>query len=104
MGLNNLQLNNKRAEIGYEIHPYYWRKGLTTEAIREVLRYGYEELALFRIGAVVYPENEASLTLLNKFGFTNEGLLRAYMYQNNQLYDTYILSLLRPEWEKGQEE
>jgi [ribosomal protein S5]-alanine N-acetyltransferase len=103
LGLNNLQLNNKRAEIGYEIHPQYWRNGFTTEAIKEVLRYGYEELDLFRIGAVVYPENEASLNLLNKFGFSNEGLLRSYMYQNNQLYDTYVLSLLRTEWNKNQE-
>lgn len=46
LGLNALQFKNKRAEIGYELHPFYWRKGYTSEAIHEVLRYSFEELLL----------------------------------------------------------
>jgi [ribosomal protein S5]-alanine N-acetyltransferase len=103
VGLNGLQLNNKRAEIGYEIHPSYWRKGYTTEAIGEVLRFSFEKLNLYRLGAVVYPENVPSLNLLNKLGFTKEGLLRGYINQNDQFHDTIVLSLLKPEWKKGQE-
>lgn len=99
VGLNGLQLNNKRTEIGYEIHPHYWRNGYTSEALQEVLRFCFEKLDLHRIGAVVYPENQASLNLLKKLEFTNEGLLRGYIHQNNQFHDTYVLSLLRPEWD-----
>lgn len=102
IGLNGLQLKNKRAEIGYEVHPAYWRKGIASEAIEEVLRFSYDQLDLFRIGAVVYPENEASVRLLKKIGFMNEGLLRGYILQNNHNHDTYVLSLLKPEWEKSQ--
>lgn len=98
VGLNGLQLKNKRAEIGYEIHPAYWRNGYATEAIKEVLRFSFETLDLYRIGAVVYPENEPSLNLLNNLGFTKEGLLRAYIHQNDQFHDTYILSLLKTNW------
>jgi ribosomal-protein-alanine N-acetyltransferase len=104
VGLNGLQLKNKRAEIGYEIHPAYWRNGYTTEAINEVLTFSFEKLDLYRIGAVVYPENKPSLNLLNKLGFTNEGLLRGYINQNDQFHDTYVLSLLKPEWGKSQGE
>ncbi|WP_026574929.1 GNAT family N-acetyltransferase [Bacillus sp. UNC438CL73TsuS30] len=100
IGLNGLQLKNKRAEIGYEIHPHYWRNGYTSEAINEVLRFSFEKLDLYRIGAVVYPENVASVNLLKKIGFIKEGLLRGYIKQNNQSHDTYVLSLLKPEWEK----
>jgi ribosomal-protein-alanine N-acetyltransferase len=103
LGLNGLQLNNKRAEIGYEIHPQYWRMGYTSEAIKEILRYSFEELDLNRIGAVVYPENIPSLKLLETIGFQVEGLLRGYMYQNSQSHDTYVLSLLKQEWIKSQE-
>lgn len=102
LGLNSLQLKNKRAEIGYELHPLYWRKGYTSEAIMEVLRYSFEELELNRIGAVVYPENEPSIHLLEKIGFTKEGLLRGYMFQNDHFHDTYVLSLLKEEWTKSQ--
>jgi [ribosomal protein S5]-alanine N-acetyltransferase len=103
VGLNGLQLKNSRAEIGYEMHPNYWRKGLTSEAIEEVLRFSFEKLDLYRIGAVVYPENTASLRLLEKTGFKNEGLLRGYIVQNEQSHDTYVLSILQPEWESNKE-
>jgi ribosomal-protein-alanine N-acetyltransferase len=99
VGLNGLQLKNKRAEIGYELHPKYWKQGVTSEAIQEVLRFSFEKMDLFRIGAVVYPENIASIKLLEKQGFKNEGLLRGYMLQNDQFHDTYVLSILKPEWE-----
>ena len=103
VGLNMLNLKNKRAEIGYELHPYFWRKGFATEALSEVLKFSFKQLGLYRVGAVVYPENEASLALLDKLGFTNEGLLRGYMYQDEQFHDTFMLSLLKLEWEKSQE-
>ncbi|CAH2713203.1 IS1595 family transposase ISSpgl1 [Neobacillus rhizosphaerae] len=103
VGLNGLHLKNKRAEIGYELHPSFWRKGYASEAIKEVLRFSFNQLDLYRIGAVVYPENEASINLLIQQGFTKEGLLRGYLNQNEQFHDTYVLSLLQPEWEKSQE-
>ena len=99
LGLNGLQLKNKKAEIGYEIHPSYWRKGYTSEAIHEVLRYSYLELELNRIGAVVYLENEASSNLLEKLGFKKEGVLRDYLFQNNSYHTTSMFSLLKREWE-----
>jgi [ribosomal protein S5]-alanine N-acetyltransferase len=102
VGLNGLQLKNKRAEIGYELHPDYWRMGLSSEAIKEVIRFSFTQLDLYRIGAVVYPENEASINLLLNLSFTKEGLLRGYINQNKQFHDTYVLSLLKPEWIKSQ--
>ena len=44
LGLNNLSTWSKKAEIGYEIHPSHWKKGITTEAVKEVLRYSFEDL------------------------------------------------------------
>ncbi|MEI5907933.1 GNAT family N-acetyltransferase [Bacillus spongiae] len=98
LGLNNLQVGSKKAEIGYELHPSHWKKGITSEAVKEVLRYSFEELDLFRIGAVTYPQNTSSTQLLSRLGFTKEGLLRGYLYQNNSSHDAYIFSLLQTEW------
>ncbi|EON73041.1 GNAT family N-acetyltransferase [Lysinibacillus sphaericus] len=94
IGFNSWLPKHKRAEIGYEIHPDYWRNGYTTEAIISVLSYGFKELDLTRVGAVVFIENEASNKLLTKIGFQQEGILRDYMYQNGKAHDTYIYSLL----------
>jgi len=95
LGLNNLQEHNKRAEIGYELHPDYWRQGYVSEAVIEVLTYSYEQLHLYRIGAVTFPDNEASNQLLIKLGFEREGILRGYLYQNGASHDAYIYSRLR---------
>lgn len=98
IGLNNLYLGSKKAEIGYELHPAYWQQGLMQEAIHGVLRYAFAELGLYRIGAVTYPENISSNRLLEKLGFTLEGRLRGYLHQRNESHDAFIFSLLKVEW------
>ncbi|CAM3974382.1 GNAT family N-acetyltransferase [Mesobacillus zeae] len=95
IGFNTWVPKNKRAEIGYEIHPNHWRKGYISEAASEVLSYGFEEMELTRIGAVVFLENEASNKLLTKIGFQKEGILRDYMYQDGKAHDTFVYSLLK---------
>jgi len=95
IGFNAWLPKHKRAEIGYELHPNYWRNGYTLEAVLKVISYGFEKLDLTRIGAVVFIENKASNNLLEKVGFQKEGVLRDYMYQNGKAYDTYVYSLLR---------
>lgn len=95
IGFNAWSPKHKRAEIGYELHPGHWRKGYISEALDRVISYGFEELGLKRIGAVVFLENDASSSLLLKAGFQNEGILRDYMMQNGKSYDTYVYSLLK---------
>lgn len=99
LGLNNLNLWSKKAEIGFELAPLHWNKGISTEAVTEVLRYAFGELNLYRVGAVTYPQNKPSIQLLKRLGFSKEGLLRGYLHQNNQFHDAFIFSLLRTEWE-----
>lgn len=70
-----------------------------TEAVREILRYSFEDLEIYRIGAITYPQNEPSIQLLKRLGFTEEGLLRGYLYQNNQSHNALVFSLLRTEWQ-----
>ena len=98
IGLNNLNTAAKKSEIGYELHPAFWRKGLAKEAVLEVLRYSFEELNLYRIGAVTYPANRVSGGMLKGIGFQEEGMLRGYLFQRGQSHDALIFSLLAPEW------
>ncbi len=95
VGFNMLSFKHKRAEIGYELHPDYWRKGYISEAVTRILQYGFSDLGLTRIGAVVFTENDASNLLLKKLGFEREGVLRDYIVQNGTAHDTYVYSLLK---------
>ncbi|MEK5037536.1 GNAT family N-acetyltransferase [Sporosarcina sp. FSL K6-3457] len=98
IGLNNLSLGMKKAEIGFEIHPDFWRSGITSEALHAVLDYAFEELDLHRMGAVTFLANDASIGLLKKQGFSEECKLRSYLFQNGQSHDALMFSLLREEW------
>ncbi|MFB6465517.1 GNAT family N-acetyltransferase [Cytobacillus sp. Hz8] len=94
IGLNAFVPKHKRAEIGYEIHSDYWRKGYATEAIFEILSYGFNVLELNRIGAVVFLENQASNQLLKKLGFQKEGILKNYIFQDGDSHDTNVYSMI----------
>ncbi|WP_432361582.1 GNAT family N-acetyltransferase [Sporosarcina sp. UB5] len=94
IGLNNLSKGMKRAEVGFEIHPNFWRTGITSEALKAVLHYSFAEMGLHRMGAVTFLDNVASINLLEKHGFEQEGILRSYMYQNGQSHDARVFSVL----------
>ena len=88
-----------RAEVGYDLSPDCWGQGYMSEALREVIRHGFEGMGLHRIEALVYVGNDASVKLLKRMGFQQEGLLRDYFCLNGVFYDHYQFSLLRREWE-----
>lgn len=95
IGFNVWSPRHKRAEIGYELHPEFWGQGYASEAASAIIAYGFHELDLSRIGAVVFIENRSSQKLLTKLGFEAEGILRRYIYQDGVPHDTQVYSLLR---------
>jgi ribosomal-protein-alanine N-acetyltransferase len=66
---------------------------------RQVLNYGFTELELHRIQALIAIENEPSLKLLLKNGFTKEGIMREDYVVNGKNEDSHCFSLLKWEWE-----
>ena len=97
-GFHKWDQHNHHAEIGYDLSPAYWHKGYMTEALQSALQHGFEKMDLNRIEAIVYPENTASLRLLERLGFQEEGVLRQSYRQGNRYYDHLLLSLLKDEW------
>jgi len=88
-----------RAEIGYVILEEYRRKGVAKEAMKAVLTHGFEQMGINRVEAFVGPMNEASLKLVNHYGFTKEGLAREHFYKNGKLEDSVSFSLLKREYD-----
>ena len=67
-----------QAEIGYWFGRDYWGQGFCTEAVGAVLDYGFENLGLHRIFAQHIARNGASARVLEKAGFSKEGILRQH--------------------------
>lgn len=86
-------------EIGYELAKAHWRQGIMTEALGAVIEFGFQAIALNRIEAMVMLENTASVKLLQKLGFLEEGILREYGYWKGQFHDLRIFSLLKKDYQ-----
>ena len=94
IGLWRLIKEHYRAEIGYTLHPGFWGKGIMTEVLQEVIRYGFKELGLHSLEANVNPSNLASIKLLKKQGFIQEGYFRESYFYNGTFLDSAIFSLI----------
>lgn len=94
IGFHNRAPRHRRAEVGYEIHPHYWRNGYATEALQAALAYASSSADIERVGAVVHLENIASQQVLERCGFVREGILRQYMRQGDQTYDVYVFGYI----------
>ncbi len=90
---------HKHAELGYWLGVDYWGKGYATEAGREMIRYGFEELGMHRIFATHFKHNSASGRILKKVGMTYEGCQREHLLKWGQFVDSELYGLLRHEWE-----
>jgi ribosomal-protein-alanine N-acetyltransferase len=86
-----------KAEIGYDLASAHWHQGYMSEALRTMLAYGFETLDLNRIEALVMLGNEASVTVLRRLGFREEGILREYAFVKDRFLDLRFFSLLRRE-------
>lgn len=83
-----------RAEIGYMLLPEYHGQGILSEAIKEVVNYGFEIMKLHSIEAIIDPENHASEKVLQKNGFVKEAHLKENEYYEGIFLDTVIYSKL----------
>ena len=86
------------AELGYWLGKPFWGRGIATAAAREVTAYGFRELGLLRIDALVLTENMASIRVLEKVGYQREGLLRGVELKQGVPMDHFLYAVLRGEW------
>jgi len=66
------------AEIGYDLMPEWWGKGLMREALEAITAYAFTTLGLVRVEALVLDGNARSCRTLERVGFRHRGLLPAH--------------------------
>jgi ribosomal-protein-alanine N-acetyltransferase len=87
-------------EMGYELHSDYWRQGLMSEALQAVLEFSFHGGAIpvvHRMEALVDPSNTASIRLLEKLGFQEEGVRRHFGFWKGAYRDVLMFALLNTE-------
>ena len=76
VGLGSINHEHKNAEIGYWLGKRYWGKGIMTDAVGLIVRFGFKQLKLHRIHTTIFEKNNASARVLEKNGFTFEGTIK----------------------------
>lgn len=95
IGFMWIQRDNAAAEVGYSLSRAYWNRGIMTEALAEILRYGFRSLNLNRIEAQHETENPASGAVMRKCGMQREGILRQRLLNKGRFVDVELYAILR---------
>jgi RimJ/RimL family protein N-acetyltransferase len=98
-----VRLRDTEPETGWaELDVYlgekeYWGRGLATDAVRTVCRYGFAKMRLHKVAPTVVTENLAALQVYRKVGFVEEGRLRQVFRRDGRWYDKFTMGLLEGE-------
>jgi RimJ/RimL family protein N-acetyltransferase len=99
LGLHAIDERQGRATLGISIgEKEYWGRGYGTAAIRQVLRYSFEELGMRRVDLQVDEDNVRAVHCYEKCGFVREGLLRAHRLRQGQPVNMLVMGVLREEF------
>lgn len=97
-GFHCIDLDNNICELGYDLSPEYWSNGYMTEALGAILAFIFENTEMNRVQAFVHTENARSCRLLERNGFSREGIFRDKHFFRGKYYDHFMYSLLRREY------
>jgi len=99
ISLGGLSWKNRSSRISRVlVSPDALQKGICQQMTRAVLKIGFEELALHRIGLGVYDNNKAALNCYLKSGFNIEGVARDVLWFNSEFLSLVEMSILEDEW------
>ncbi|MBM7587180.1 RimJ/RimL family protein N-acetyltransferase [Bacillus pakistanensis] len=100
IGCIYLFLNKKhnKGELGYWLGKPYWNKGYCTEAGKEMIKFGFEELGLNRIYADAFTKNTASSKVMQKVGLKYEGTFKQSCLYRGVYEDTVIYGITRDDY------
>jgi ribosomal-protein-alanine N-acetyltransferase len=94
IGHYRIKPEHYRAEVGYMLFPEYNGKGIVSEALQKVVEYGFKEMKLHSIEAILDPENKGSEKVLLKNGFIKEAHLIENEFYEGRFLNTMIYSIL----------
>lgn len=94
IGHYRIRWEHFRSEIGYMLLPEYQGKGIITEAIQLLVDYGFNEMNMHSLEAIIDPENTASARVLEKNNFVKEAHFKENEFYEGKFLDAVVYSLL----------
>jgi [ribosomal protein S5]-alanine N-acetyltransferase len=90
-GFNRLVVERgRRGEIAYDLGAPWWGRGVMSAILPVLADFAFQRLAVHRLEALVTPGNERSCRLLERHGFTREGVLRGHGWWKGRYWDQIV--------------
>jgi RimJ/RimL family protein N-acetyltransferase len=103
VGFNHVNWVQRKGDIGLTIgEKELWGKGIATEAVKLILKYGFEELNLRKIKAGIFEPNLGSVKAAEKAGLRQEGVLKNEIYVDGKHYSAFRYAIFKEDWFKMQ--
>lgn len=84
-----------RYDIGFYLERKFWGKGIATEAIKQIVNFGFNKLKLYRIQGDSDSDNPASGRAMEKAGFKREGVREKYLKRKNKFIDLHLWGITK---------
>ncbi len=99
IGLHRFSEKKESVEVGYVLNPTYWGQGIMLEAVQTIIPWIFNELKLYRLECSHYDFNQQSKRVVEKAGFTFEGISRKkIVLLDGNRCDLYNYSILKTEF------
>ena len=98
VGRHRTELPGPDEELGYALSPQFWGRGLMSEAARELIRFGFEDLGLHTIWCNHYDGNERSRRVIEACGFCHQFSQEEAVELMGERRMTHYYALSREEW------
>ena len=90
--------NRMQASVGFTLAAAFQEQGYASEAVHAVLDHLFRVRGLHKVSAECDARNSSSARLLERLGFTREGLRRSHTWIKNEWTDDLLFGLLSTEW------
>ena len=87
--------DKRRYELGFFVGRKFWGKGIATEAIKQIVKFGFQKLKLYRIQADNDSDNPASGRAMEKAGLKFEGVRKKICKKKNKFVDLHMWGITK---------
>jgi ribosomal-protein-serine acetyltransferase len=98
IGVNGIDWQFRKADIGYWLGQEFWSKGIMTRACRAVVAHLFDDFGLNKVEIRVAVTNARSLAIPARLGFVEEGVLRDSAVHYDYFEDLRVFGILASEW------
>lgn len=99
IGIYHIDQKHFFASVSCILAKEFWRQGYTTEALKEIISFAFNNMKLNRLEAQIYVHHDASVNLFEKLLFTREAMLRENFHIEWKHENSYMYSMLKSDFD-----